>query len=85
MIMVLVKQLLNKPEGIVEKVQTIPNVIECTLHDDLLIVKSGKGETNIPKVLKMFTDENIEYGTIYSSQPTLNDVFLEITGKTLRD
>lgn len=75
----------DKVEGILEKVKKIPNVIECHLHDDLLVVKSGKGETNIPNILKLLFEEKINYGTIYSSQPTLNDVFLEITGKTLRD
>ncbi|HHU55421.1 MAG TPA: ABC transporter ATP-binding protein [Acholeplasmataceae bacterium] len=79
-----VKLLTNK-DNLLEKVKNIPNVLECTLHDDLLVVRSGKGETNIPNILRILSEENIKYGTIYSSQPTLNDVFLEITGKKLRD
>lgn len=27
----------------------------------------------------------LSFGRVYSEQPTLNDVFLEITGKELRD
>jgi ABC-2 type transport system ATP-binding protein len=29
--------------------------------------------------------ESIKYNKIYSERPTLNDVFLELTGKELRD
>lgn len=78
-------ELIKPKDQIIQLVKQIPNVIECFYRDEILVVKSGKGETNIPKVLNLFTKENIEYGKIYSSLPTLNDVFLEITGKKLRD
>jgi ABC-2 type transport system ATP-binding protein len=63
----------------------IPNVIDAFYKDEMLIVKSGKGKTNIPNVITVMTQHEIRYGTMYSSVPTLNDVFLEITGKELRD
>lgn len=72
-------------EGLVDLIKKMPNVIDCKLNDDLLIVRSGIGDSNIPNLLNLFSKEKVEYGTIYSSQPTLNDVFLEITGKQLRD
>jgi len=31
------------------------------------------------------TKEEISFGRVYAELPTLNDVFLEITGKQLRD
>ena len=31
------------------------------------------------------TENNISYNKIYSERPSLNDVFLELTGKDLRD
>jgi ABC-2 type transport system ATP-binding protein len=36
-------------------------------------------------VLEFIKREEIQFGKIYSELPTLNDVFLEITGKELRD
>ena len=51
----------------------------CVIND----VTDGKH--NIVKILDYFQDNNISIGSIYSKQPTLNDVFLEITGKELRD
>ena len=36
-------------------------------------------------VLNFLQTNRIPYGRIYSELPTLNDVFLELTGKELRD
>jgi len=35
--------------------------------------------------MRFINENDISYGKIYSELPTLNDVFLEITGKELRD
>jgi ABC-2 type transport system ATP-binding protein len=32
-----------------------------------------------------FSEKNIPFGRVITELPTLNDVFLEITGKELRD
>ena len=39
----------------------------------------------IAQILFLFPKEDIKYNKIYSERPTLNDVFLELTGKELRD
>ncbi len=57
------------------------------------VMKNGKqitihsSEENgiLEKTLAFLTQEKISYTNIYSEMPTLNDVFLEITGKELRD
>ena len=36
-------------------------------------------------VLDYLQQEELSFGRVYSELPTLNDVFLEITGKQLRD
>ena len=53
----------------------------------------GKGGTHetyilIPQDLNvsdLFEENNVKYTKIFSELPTLNDVFLELTGKQLRD
>ena len=40
---------------------------------------------NLIRVLDLLKSHNINMGRVYSEFPTLNDVFLEITGKELRD
>src|SRR5690554_1106583 len=78
-------KLLEEYDNILDLVKELPNTLETTYKDNLLTIQSGKGQTNIPNLLDLFKNDDIKYGTIYSSVPTLNDVFLEITGKDLRD
>lgn len=78
-------ELKNPTDDILNDILALPNVTKAYYKESLLIVKSGKGKTNIPPVLKVLASHKCEYDRIYSELPTLNDVFLEITGKELRD
>ncbi|EQB87957.1 hypothetical protein M918_06515 [Clostridium sp. BL8] len=51
----------------------------------MLVAKSSRGNNNLVALLDYLKSRNISIGKIYSEPPTLNDVFLEITGKELRD
>lgn len=44
-----------------------------------------QGRHNLIEILKILQENQVGFGSVYSEQPTLNDVFLEITGKALRD
>ena len=66
-------------------IKTLPNIISAELNDNLLVVKSSRGKNNLVEILDYLKAKNIAIGKIYSEPPTLNDVFLEITGKELRD
>lgn len=63
----------------------LPNIVSVEYKDRLLTIKSSKGKNNLETVLDFIKNEGIQFGKIYSELPTLNDVFLEITGKELRD
>ncbi|MCI1956048.1 MAG: ABC transporter ATP-binding protein [Oscillospiraceae bacterium] len=63
----------------------IPGADSVEYANGLLVVKSGKSKNNLENVLDFLKKQQIGYGRIYSELPTLNDVFLEITGKELRD
>lgn len=78
-------ELKNPTDDILNDILALPNVTKAYYKESLLIVKSSKGKTNIPPVLKVLASHKCEYDRIYSELPTLNDVFLEITGKELRD
>ena len=43
------------------------------------------GAHNVADVLGVLAARGVATGRIYAEPPTLNDVFLEITGKALRD
>ncbi|MBR4514050.1 MAG: ABC transporter ATP-binding protein [Lachnospiraceae bacterium] len=73
------------PAEKIEELKKLSHVYEVSYVSDRLTIKCAGGRHNISHVIAFFEKENIEYDRIYSELPTLNDVFLEITGKELRD
>lgn len=67
------------------QIRKIPNVLDVDLKDDILTIRQRNGASNLVNIMSFISDNAISYGKIYSELPTLNDVFLEITGKELRD
>jgi len=67
------------------RLRELPNIVSVEYNEPLIVIKSSKGKNNLENVLEFIKKENIQFGKIYSELPTLNDVFLEITGKELRD
>lgn len=72
------------PEQIA-RLRKLPNILSVEYQNQVLVIKSSKGSNNLENVLDFIKKETIQFGKIYSELPTLNDVFLEITGKELRD
>lgn len=68
-----------------EALRALPGVAAAEYKDEKLTVRSERGKSNLTRVAAFITEQGIGYGRIYSELPTLNDVFLEITGKALRD
>ena len=66
-------------------IREMPNIISVTYDDKQLEIKSGRGKNNLLQVLHFMESNNIAFGKVFTQLPTLNDVFLEITGKELRD
>lgn len=67
------------------ELRRFPNISSVDYSENLLVIKSSKGKNNLEAVLDFLRKYEISFGRIYSELPTLNDVFLEITGKQLRD
>ncbi|MDE6413930.1 MAG: ABC transporter ATP-binding protein [Anaeroplasmataceae bacterium] len=60
-------------------------VLELTYKDGELIIKTKKGDSYLPIIMDELHKNRMPIGRIYSELPTLNDVFLTLTGKELRD
>ena len=73
------------PEAALAKIRGLAHVYETDFSGGKLTVKCSGGRHNLIRLLEVLKEEEIEFGRVYSQQPTLNDVFLEITGKELRD
>ena len=63
----------------------LPGVRGVDYEDTLLTVRFKSGGHNLINLLDYLKKREIPFGRVYSEPPTLNDVFLEITGKQLRD
>ena len=68
-----------------EAIRKLENVDEVIYNGNILLVTYKKGKNNLVELIEYLKKENIKYNKIYSERPTLNDVFLELTGKELRD
>ena len=76
---------LNLSEEHIAKIKEIPHVYAVKYADSQLTINCSGGKHNIVRVIDYFQSNEISIGRVNSQQPTLNDVFLEITGKELRD
>lgn len=72
-------------EKYVEEIRNFKNVDDITYKDNLLVITYKKGKDNLTELMDYLKSKRINYKTIYAERPTLNDVFLELTGKELRD
>ena len=66
-------------------IRDIKHVYEVTFEHHCLKVLCSGGCHNLPHILNYLQEQNVSFGRVYSELPTLNDVFLEITGKELHD
>ncbi|MDP4088461.1 MAG: ABC transporter ATP-binding protein [Bacillota bacterium] len=71
--------------NLLEGVRSLPNIVSAEYNGNLLVAKSSRGKNNLAALMDYLKAKNVNVGKIYSEPPTLNDVFLEITGKELRD
>ena len=78
-------ELLNLPDEIMDEIKNLPHVYDITYNNNILKIFYSGGKHNLIRVLDLLKSHNINMGRVYSEFPTLNDVFLEITGKELRD
>lgn len=63
----------------------LPHALRVAYQDGRLEVSCENGEHNVADVLAELAKARIVPGRIWAEPPTLNDVFLEITGRELRD
>ncbi len=70
----------------IEQIRDNKNVVSADLdNNNILTIKTKAGASELANIITFINNNKISYGKIYSELPTLNDVFLEITGKELRD
>lgn len=68
-----------------EKIKNIPQVSQFIYEPGSAVVHFEKGKSHLTNLLAVLEEEKVDIINLTVQKPTLNDVFLEITGKELRD
>ena len=69
----------------IEAIKKFKTVDAVSLNRNKLMITYKKGKDNLGELTDYLKENKIKYNKIFSERPTLNDVFLELTGKELRD
>ena len=78
-------EMLDIPQSAIDKIAALTHISDAVFSDDKLVVNCSGGKHNLIRILDIIQQNNLSFGRVYTTLPTLNDVFLEITGKALRD
>ncbi|WP_418750749.1 ATP-binding cassette domain-containing protein [Frisingicoccus sp.] len=66
-------------------IKNLAHVFSVDYEDQILTVQCTGAKHNLIRILNYLQAQDIGFGRVFSELPTLNDVFLELTGKGLRD
>ena len=68
-----------------QDIRSLPHVFDLHYENQILILRCTGAQHNLIRLLNYLQSQDITFGRVFSELPTLNDVFLEMTGKELRD
>ena len=69
----------------IANIKSLPHVYDIDYANHQLNIQCSGGRHNLVHILEYLQKHELAFGRVFSELPTLNDVFLEITGKQLRD
>ncbi len=67
------------------EIKELKHVYNVDYDDPLLCISFDGGKNNVVHIVNYLEERNLVFSKLHSQLPTLNDVFLEITGTELRD
>ena len=67
------------------QIKQLPEVQNISYENGILKISYENEKNNLENIIDFLKNNQIKYRKIYSERPTLNDVFLELTGQELRD
>lgn len=81
---VTVEAVVVTPEQL-QEIKELPHVFDVRYAEQNLTVLCTGAKHNLIRILQYLQEQELTFGRVFSELPTLNDVFLELTGKQLRD
>ncbi len=73
------------PPELKEKLENDPQIESVTSRNRTVQLVYRHGQNHVSALISQLSQVDLAYESIYSERPTLNDVFLQLTGKELRD
>ena len=68
-----------------EKLINMAHIIDFAYKDGTCKMTFSKSEENLLRLVRILSENQVSYRSINVEKPSLNDVFLDLTGKDLRD
>ncbi len=75
----------NLSDEVKEKIKSLEHILSYEEKDSSVRLTFSHGDGYLMKLIKLLDENNIKYSSLNVEKPSLNDVFLELTGKDLRD
>lgn len=73
------------PEQVIDKLKNMDHIIDFSYKDGTCRMTFSKSNEKLLSLVEILTGSKVDYRSINVEKPSLNDVFLELTGKDLRD
>lgn len=81
----IIVEFIDSPADVENMLKTIPHVLEVTKRAGDYLISFENSVNNLNNLISFINEKKLSYTKLYSERPTLNDTFLELTGKELRD
>lgn len=79
-------EVIGLKEDTLNKIKKVDNIKSVVYEENLMLkVIYNKSSNVIINILSILEEESLQVSKIYNEVPTLNTVFLELTGKQIRD
>ena len=75
----------NLSDDVITKIKAFEHLLSFENKDGSIKLSFAHGDGYLMKLIKLLDDNGIRYSSLNVEKPSLNDVFLELTGKDLRD
>lgn len=76
---------ITEDDTLVSSLKQIPHVNQVLKSQDKYSIQFDKNHNNLANLIRFIEDNSLTYTEIASEQPSLSSIFLELTGKELRD
>jgi len=78
-------ELESESEKIVKQLKQLGGLKDVEVEGRVVRMTYEKGVGGLSELVEFLSEKDVKYERVFSELPSLNDVFLELTGKELRD